>query len=114
MAEAFRARIAGDLAECLMVAIEAGRKAGGQHGLDCPLPERSAHLLVHEADEHPAIDLRVDSHPDAVTELRRLLEEFRPHIPFYRQRWKYLPGPHRRTPSSGRCRPRGHVTACEM
>jgi uncharacterized Ntn-hydrolase superfamily protein len=52
------------------------------------LPERSAHLLVHEADEHPAIDLRVDSHPDAVTELRCLLDEFRPYIPFYRQRWK--------------------------
>ena len=88
MAEAFRASASGDLAERLMAAIEAGRRAGGQHGLDGPLPERSAHLLVHEADEHPAIDLRVDSHPDAVTELRRLLDEFRPYIPFYRQRWK--------------------------
>jgi uncharacterized Ntn-hydrolase superfamily protein len=76
------------VAERLMAAIEAGRRAGGQHGLDGPLPERSAHLLVHEADEHPAIDLRVDSHPDAVTELRCLLDEFRPYIPFYRQRWK--------------------------
>ena len=45
MAEAFRAS-SGDLAERLMAAIEAGRSAGGQHGLDGPLPERSAHLLV--------------------------------------------------------------------
>ena len=88
MAESFCSSTEGDLAERLMVAIEAGRSAGGQHGLDGPLPERSAHLLVHEADEHPAIDLRVDSHPHAVTELRRLLEEFRPDIQFYRQRWK--------------------------
>jgi hypothetical protein len=80
MADAFRASTSDDLAERLMVAIEAGRRAGGQQGLDGPLPERSAHLLVHGADEHPAIDLRVDSHPDAVTELRRLVDEFRPSV----------------------------------
>lgn len=74
--------------ERLMCALEAGRNAGGQQGLDGPLPERSASLLVHENDEHALIDLRVDSHPDAVVELRRLYDEFRPYVPFYRQRWR--------------------------
>lgn len=76
-----------DFAERLMRALEAGREAGGQRGLDGPLPERSASLLVYEADEHPALDLRVDSHPDAVREMRRIVDEFRPYVPFYRQRW---------------------------
>jgi uncharacterized Ntn-hydrolase superfamily protein len=86
---AFAAGTADDLAERLMRALEAGRAAGGQQGLAGPLPERSAHLLVHEAEEeHPLIDLRVDSHSDAVGEMRRVLDEFRPYVPFYRRRWK--------------------------
>lgn len=87
MAKTFTAGTEIDLAERIMLALEAGRSAGGQHGNDGPLPERSASLLLHEKDEHPALDLRVDSHPDAVGEMRGLLEEFRPYIPFYRQRW---------------------------
>ena len=87
MAQTFTARTEIDLAERIMLALEAGRSAGGQHGNDGPLPERSSSLLLHEKDEHPALDLRVDSHPDAVGEMRGLLEEFRPYIPFYRQRW---------------------------
>ena len=71
-----------------MRALEAGRTAGGQRGLDGPLPERSASLLVHDGEEHALLDLRVDSHPDAVVELRRLLDEFEPYLPFYRQRWR--------------------------
>jgi len=87
MAKAYTSSTGPDLSERLMRALEAGRKAGGQRGIDGPLPERSAHILVHEAEEHPLIDLRVDSHPDAVGEMRRLLDEFRPYLPFYRQRW---------------------------
>ena len=87
MAQAFAVSEGGDLAERILRAIESGRNAGGQHGLEGPLPERSASLLVHDVDEHPLLDLRVDSHPDAVGEMRRLLDEFRPYIPFYRQRW---------------------------
>ena len=87
MAQAFMSLPNSELDERIMLALEAGRRAGGQQGLDGPLPERSASLLVHDADEHPALDLRVDSHPDAVGEMRRLLDEFRPYIPFYRQRW---------------------------
>lgn len=88
MAHAFSSGPSDDLAERLMLALEAGRGAGGQYGLDGPLAERSAHLIVHDVDEHPFLDLRVDSHPEAVLEMRRLLDEFRPYIPFYRQRWR--------------------------
>lgn len=88
MAQAYGAGERHDLAERIMQALEAGRAAGGQHGLAGPLAERSASLLVHEADEHAALDLRVDSHPDAVREMRRLLDEFRPYLPFYHQRWR--------------------------
>jgi len=87
MAEAFAADPSRELAERLMRALEAGQRAGGQTGLEGPLPERSAHILVHEADQHPALDLRVDSHPQAVGEMRRVLDEFTPYVPFYRQRW---------------------------
>ena len=87
MAQAFLSGPGDDLAERIMLALEAGRSAGGQLGLDGPLPERSASLLMHDVEEHAVLDLRVDSHPDAVCEMRRLLEEFRPYVPFYRQRW---------------------------
>ena len=88
MAEAYQASGRLELAERIMRSLEAGRVAGGQHVLDGPLPERSASLLVHNGEEHALLDLRVDSHPDAVTELRRLLDEFKPYVPFYRQRWR--------------------------
>lgn len=88
MASAFEKSAEQQLAERLMRALEAGRDAGGQVGGAGHLPERSASLLVHEADEHPQVDLRVDSHPDAVHELRRMLDEFMPYVPFYRLRWR--------------------------
>lgn len=89
MAKTFAAAPESDLAERLMRALEAGKAAGGQQGLAGPLPERSAHILVHEpSEEHALLDLRVDSHPDAVVEMRRVLDEFRPYVPFYRQRWR--------------------------
>ena len=88
MADTYRASGEHDLAERIIRALEAGRTAGGQHGLDGPLPERSASLLVHDGEEHALLDLRVDSHPDAVVEMRRVLDEFKPYIPFYRERWR--------------------------
>lgn len=87
MSDAMERSTGEALSERLVRTLEAGRGAGGQHGLDGPLPERSASLLVHEHDEHALIDLRVDSHPDAITELRRVHDEFVPYVPFYRQRW---------------------------
>ncbi len=88
MADAYQAGETQDIAERIMRALEAGRAAGGQHGLDGPLPERSASILMHDVEEHALLDLRVDSHPDAVTEMRRVLDEFKPYVPFYRQRWR--------------------------
>ena len=88
MADAYQASGTHELAERIMRSLEAGRGAGGQYGLDGPLPERSVSLLVHHGEEHALFDLRVDSHPDAVIEMRRALDEFKPYIPFYRQRWR--------------------------
>jgi uncharacterized Ntn-hydrolase superfamily protein len=65
----------GDLAEKLMCALEAGNKAGGDSR-----GEQSAHLLVYKKNSGYGggsdvyIDVRVDDHPQAVSELRRVFE----------------------------------------
>ncbi len=81
MADAFEASPEESLDESLMLAIEAGRDAGGQHG-----GQVSAALLVYDWQVFPRIDLRVDHHDEPVGELRRLLELYRPLIPYYQQR----------------------------
>jgi uncharacterized Ntn-hydrolase superfamily protein len=89
MADAFAAAPEAALAERMLRALEAGRDAGGQVGGSGHLPERSASLLVHAAEEeHAAFDLRVDGHADAVTELRRLHDEFAPYVAFHALRWR--------------------------
>ena len=80
MAEAFGASPQGDLAERLLRAIEAGREAGGQGP---HFNERSAALIVHELEPYALMDLRVDVHVDAVTELRRVYVAYQPYIPLY-------------------------------
>jgi uncharacterized Ntn-hydrolase superfamily protein len=69
------------LEERLMVALEAGRDAGGQNG-----GQQSAALVVWGHAVHSYIDLRVDLHGEPIGELRRLLEAFRPVAPFYEAR----------------------------
>lgn len=65
----------GDLAERLMCALEAGQEAGGDSR-----GQQSAHLLVHKKNggygggSDVYIDVRVDDHPDATAELRRVFE----------------------------------------
>jgi uncharacterized Ntn-hydrolase superfamily protein len=89
MAEAFAATWEVGLAERLMRALEAGRDAGGQVGGSGHLAERSAALLVHmPEEEHAVIDLRVDLHADAVTQLRRVHDEFAPYVAFHALRWR--------------------------
>lgn len=89
IADAFTETPKATLAERLMRGIEAGRDAGGQLGGTGHLPERSASLLVHAmAEKHALIDLRVDGHGDAVTELRRLYDEFEPYVAFHALRWR--------------------------
>jgi uncharacterized Ntn-hydrolase superfamily protein len=76
------------LEERLMAAIEAGRDAGGQEvGL------LSGGLMVCGAEAHPRTDLRVemanpvpDEGGDAVDDLRRVFDAFKPLIPYY-QEW---------------------------
>jgi uncharacterized Ntn-hydrolase superfamily protein len=70
----------------LMRAIEGGRDAGGQGNATTHKPERSAAIKVVDRLDYPDIDVRVDVHPTAVAELRRVLEEFKLYEEFYRQR----------------------------
>ena len=70
----------------LLAALEGGRAAGGQVGNEGHLPERSAAICVVSEPDHADIDVRVDLHDDAVTELRRVLEEFKQYEVFYRDR----------------------------
>jgi uncharacterized Ntn-hydrolase superfamily protein len=67
--------------ERLMVAIEAGRDAGGQ-----PEGQTSAHLLTYDRQPYPYVDLRVDVHTEPVGELRRIFNWFKPLIPYYSMR----------------------------
>jgi uncharacterized Ntn-hydrolase superfamily protein len=87
MVDAFNADPAASLAARLVAALEAGRDAGGQVGLNAVhLPERSAVVLVYGSETFPVMDLRVDDHPDAVTELRRIFDRFSLADPYYRDR----------------------------
>jgi len=70
----------------LMSAIEGGRDAGGQGNAEVHKPERSAAIKVVDRLDYPEVDVRVDVHPTAVAELRRVLEEFKEYEAFYRQR----------------------------
>lgn len=87
MAHAFEHGKSLLLADRLLLAVEAGRDAGGQAGIAGHLPERSASILVHGLGADTEIDLRVDMHTDAVSQLRRIYDEYRPYVAFHRTRW---------------------------
>src|SRR5262249_31528272 len=70
----------------LMRALEGGRDAGGQGDAQSHRPERSAAIKVVDRLDYPDVDVRVDVHPTAVEELRRVLEEFKLYEEFYRER----------------------------
>ena len=85
IARAFEENEDLDLDERLLTSLEAGRDAGGQRAAH-PEPanqDRSAALIVHELEEYALMDLRVDAHPTAVQELRRVRDEYKPYIPLY-------------------------------
>lgn len=67
MAAAFRDRPSSDLAERLLLALEAGQAAGGDKR-----GRQSASLSVYGEEDYALLDLRVDEHPDPVAELRRI------------------------------------------
>jgi len=65
----------GDLAERFLKALEAGQEAGGDRR-----GRASAALLVVDKQPlltRPFVDLRVDEHPNPVSELRRIWEDFK-------------------------------------
>jgi len=76
-AAAFEASGALSLAERLIVAMEAGEAAGGDKR-----GKQAAALILYSTESYPALDLRVDDHPEPIVELRRLyeksLERFQP------------------------------------
>jgi uncharacterized Ntn-hydrolase superfamily protein len=53
----------------LISALQAGEAAGGDKR-----GKQSAALIIHTTEEYPALDLRVDDHPDPLAELARLEE----------------------------------------
>ncbi len=64
---AYQANRTAPLAERLIAALEAGEAAGGDKR-----GKQSAALRIHTTEDYPALDLRVDDHPEPLAELRRL------------------------------------------
>ena len=58
--------------------MRAGEAAGGDKR-----GKQSAALLIHDTEDWPALDLRVDDHPDPLTELERLEQ-------VSRERWAHF------------------------
>lgn len=76
IADGFMSEPDASLQDRLLSAIEGGRDAGGQASDGEPWPERSAWLRVVGQLDWPIVDLRVDFHADAVTELRRVYSDW--------------------------------------
>lgn len=78
-ASAFREHADVPFALRLVVAMQAGEAAGGDRR-----GKQAAALIVVTTEDYPALDLRVDDHPDPLVELRRLyevsLERFQPFV----------------------------------
>jgi uncharacterized Ntn-hydrolase superfamily protein len=67
----------------LLAAMRAGEAAGGDKR-----GKQSAALLIHDTEDWPALDLRVDDHPDPLAELERLEQVSRERWAHFR---KFLP-----------------------
>ena len=79
VADAYREHAELDFAERLLLAMEAGEAAGGDKR-----GKQAAALRIVTTERYPALDLRVDDHPEPLHELRRLLtkslERFQPFV----------------------------------
>jgi uncharacterized Ntn-hydrolase superfamily protein len=79
METAFLGSEASELAERLLLALEAGQAVGGDKR-----GKQSAALLVYHEEDYPWVDLRVDEHRHPVPELRRIwtifLQQVRPFL----------------------------------
>lgn len=74
----------GPMAERLLVALEAGEKAGGDKR-----GKQSAALKIATRDPYPDLDIRADDHPDPLRELRRLYHVSLERFAVFR---RFLPG----------------------
>ena len=81
MAERFERHAELELADRLLVALEAARDAGGQVA-----GQHSAALLVYHQRSYAWVDLRADEHDEPIGELRRLYKLYVPLMPYYDQR----------------------------
>jgi uncharacterized Ntn-hydrolase superfamily protein len=75
MTAAFEIDARKALAERLLMGLEAGLEAGGEHG-----PVRSAALLVVQQETFPLVDLRVDAAERPIAALRVLWQEYLPWV----------------------------------
>ncbi|WP_459616998.1 DUF1028 domain-containing protein [Bordetella sp. 2513F-2] len=81
IASAFESGSGLDLEERLLRAIEAGRDAGGQEE-----GQTSCALVVYDKHEFPIVNLRVDVALEPIGEMRKILNWFKPLIPYYVKR----------------------------
>ncbi len=81
MAESMRQSGDEDFSDRLIAAVEAGTAAGGQKE-----GQFSGAILVFGDEPFAEVDLRVDYHENAVAELRRVYDWFRPLFPYYIER----------------------------
>ena len=87
MAERHLASPHAELEERLLQTLEAGRDAGLTARAEGSVASRSAAIVVWGARDYSDLDLRVDLHErDAVAELRRTYEEFKPFKVYYDER----------------------------
>jgi uncharacterized Ntn-hydrolase superfamily protein len=82
-ARVFEASSGQPMPRRLLAALRAGEAAGGdQRG------KQSAAILIHDSEEYPLLDIRVDDHTDPLAELARLEEVSRGRYLHYR---KFMP-----------------------
>jgi uncharacterized Ntn-hydrolase superfamily protein len=79
-ADTFTAEGGKPFARRLLAAMHAGEAAGGDKR-----GKQSAALLIHDAEEYPLVDIRVDDHADPLTELTRLEGVHRQRFVHYRR-----------------------------
>ena len=82
-AAAFEAAKGQPLAQRFLIAVKAGEAAGGDKR-----GRQSAAILIHDGEEYPFLDIRVDDHPDPLAELERLEPVHRARFAHYR---KFMP-----------------------
>jgi uncharacterized Ntn-hydrolase superfamily protein len=68
-ADAYTAHLDAPFAERLLLAMEAGEKAGGDKR-----GKQSAGMVIHRGEAYPWLDIRADDHRDPLAELRRLYD----------------------------------------